>query len=573
MILGLNAYTYCSGAALYDGEVRLVLEEERLNREKKTKAFPRMALEAAALEPGDVECVAFPWDPAKLLWEEAKVLGAGLPRSLQMLRPAADPEGSAALPLFAWTRLPLDVRRHFGGRRPPIRFVGHHRAHACLAFFGSPFEESIVLVADGYGDDCSLSAWLARGTRIELLWRNSFAHSLGLLYGAVTSHLGYRACHDEGKVMALAALGGDGMLADFREIVQLDEAGGPPRLDFSYLNYHRAGELDPFTRKFKDRFGEERGRGERLEPRHADLAAALQWTLEEALLDIARRLRERHGIPNLALAGGVALNCAANGRLARESGFDAIYVPPNPDDGGTPLGAAMLVHLCVNGHPRAEPILHSAFGLEYGAADVGRAAAGHGARPVADPAEAAAALLAEGRTVGWFQGRMEMGPRALGQRSILADPRPPGMKDHLNADVKHREPYRPYAPSVLEEELGAWFPDSPPSPFMSFASSVAADRADQVPAVLHVDGTARVQSVTAAAAPLYHRMIRAFARRTGVPMVLNTSLNDQEPICCSPADAVRMFESTNLDALIVEDALLTAPGVRQPEEEHAGAPA
>jgi carbamoyltransferase len=563
MILGLNAYTYCSAMALYDGGIECCAEEERFNREKKTKDFPSRALLEAAPDgfaPGDVECIAYPWHPRRLLWETAKIVGAGLPASLQLLRPSSDPNGNPALPIHAHLRLGRDAAAHFHGRRPPIAYVPHHLAHAALAFFGSPFDEAVVLVADGFGDDCSISAWLGRDTTLRPLIRNRLTDSLGILYSCVTLHLGYATGSDEGKVMALAALGTDRFHDRFAEIVAPAPDGGL-RFDRSYVNWHKAGELRPFASKFVDAFGPARGAGEPLEQRHYDLASALQHTLEESVLHIASTLRRRHGVADLALAGGVMLNCTANGRLARESGFERVFVPPNPDDGGAALGAAMWVHHGDRRRPRELVIDTASYGSACRPAAVRAAVRGRRAARLNDPAETAAALIADGHTVGWCEGRMEMGPRALGHRSLLADPRRPEMKHHLNQCVKHREGYRPYAPSILEEEAAGWFPGTPPSPFMNFSSRVAAGREGDVPAVLHVDGTARLQTVSARHSPTYHALIRAFERRTGVPMVLNTSLNDQEPICRTAEDAVRCFDRTELDALVVEDQLLLAPHV------------
>jgi carbamoyltransferase len=556
MILGLSAYAHNSGLALYDGRVHLSVEEERFDRRKKSGAFPRRSLAAAhamGLTPSDVEAIAYPWSPRHFVRSYLRVFTNDLPYSLALLRPKSSPNLNVLSGLRMATLLRRDVRGGVG-RVPPLRFVEHHRAHAACAFFNSPYDEALVLVVDAYGDRCSVSAFLGQGTELREVYGNSFLNSLGVLYSCVTQHVGYRTLHDEGKVMALASMGTDALYPEFRKIVQLGDDGAF-QFDFSYLNYHRAGEARPFSEKFTRIFGPARRPEEPIGQRDMDLAAALQRVLEETLLHIVGALRRRYPVRYLAYAGGVALNCVANGRLAREAGFDGVFVPPNPDDGGVPLGAAMYYHHAVLGRPRLAPLVHPFHGTEYGGDDADRALAGLPFRRVEDPAEEAAALLAEGRTVAWFQGRMEMGPRALGNRSILADPRPDGMRDHLNRNVKHREEYRPYAPSILAEAAGRWFPDAPPSPFMSFAGRIDPQYQTRVPAVIHVDGTARLQTVQADAHPLYHRLISAFARRTGVPLVLNTSLNDSTPICATPEDAVACFRGTNLDALVVGDRL------------------
>lgn len=563
MILGLNAFSNNAGIALYDGKIDLCVEEERFNREKKTKDFPHQALSATIpdqLTASDVELIAWPWSPRRLVREGGRLVLGRPPQSLQLLRPAANPNGCTAMPLLRAIRLRHDLSRHFTERVPPVRFVEHHRAHACLGFFSSPFDDALILVADGYGDSCSISVWRGQGNDLRCVYRNQLVESLGLLYSSVTLHLGYRTVHDEGKVMALASLGSDELVPEFSKIICRAQ-DGTVHFDFSYLNYQRSGELRPFTRKFVERFGPPRRPGEPLEQRHADLAAALQASLEASLLHIVRHLSAQHSVENLALVGGVALNCVANGRLAREGGFSNVFVPPNPDDGGATLGAAMYAHHCVRGRDRQGPINHAFYGPDHSESEIDRAIAGRPSLRLLDPAERAATLVAAGHTVGWFQGRMEMGPRALGHRSILADPRRADMKNHLNRNVKHRESYRPYAPSILEDAATEWFPGTPPSPYMSFASEVAAKRAHEVPAVLHVDNTARVQTVAAQDNELFHRLISAFAQKTGVPMVVNTSLNDSEPICCTPSDAVRCFDRTNLDALILGDTLVAAPAV------------
>ena len=438
--------------------------------------------------------------------------------------------------------------------------VAHHDAHAACAFFSSDFDDALVLVADAFGDECSISAYVGRDGTVEQVYRNRLVASLGVLYSCVTLYLGYKTVLDEGKVMALASYGTDAYVDEFRRIVELRD-DGTVDLDWSWINFHRAGEIRPFTKRFEEAFGPPRKPDEPLEQRHKDLAFALQRRTEDALLHLARSLREKHGARNLAFAGGVAMNCVSAGRMARECGFDATFVPANPDDGGTPLGAAMWHAHCTLARPRGQSVPSAAVGLAFDEARVSSALGGREHVVVDDPAEEAAALLAAGRTVGWFQGRMEIGPRALGNRSLLADPRDPGMQDHLNANVKHREPYRPYAPSVLDEAVAEWYPDSPYSPFMSFTSRVAPEHAEEVPAVTHVDGTARVQSVREDVAPDYHRLISAFARRTGVPLVLNTSLNDREPICATPEDALRCFDGTQLDALLMGDRLVLREGV------------
>ncbi|MFL5884148.1 MAG: carbamoyltransferase, partial [Thermoleophilaceae bacterium] len=531
MLLGVNAYSNNAGMALFDGEIALVQEEERFNRKKKTHDFPHLSLDNAAPDGfgSDIEAVCFPWDPRRFIRTYMRVLADEFPQSFQLLLPASSREDNSMLPVRAMFRMRGHLRKHFDVKVPEVHFVEHHKAHAAVAFYGSGFDDALILVADAFGDKCSVSAFVGEGDHIDEIHQNRLMDSLGVLYSCVTAHLGYLTVLDEGKVMALASYGTDAFVDEFKQIIK-PLPGGEIEFDYSWLNYHRAGEIRPFTRKFEEAFGPARKAGEPIEQRHKDLARALQATVEEALLHLVAGLKEQSGKRNLAYAGGVAMNCVAAGRLARELGFEAMYIPPCPDDGGVQLGAAMWHHCMTLGRPRGAAIDAASLGAEYGESEIDSAIGGRRHVSVDDPAEEAAALIEQGKVVGWFQGRMEAGPRALGNRSILADPRRGEMQDHLNAKVKHREMYRPYAPSVLDEAVKEWYPDSPYSPFMSFTSTVRADRAERVPAVTHVDGTARVQSVRADVAPLYHRLISSFARRTGVPLVLNTSLNDKEPI-------------------------------------------
>lgn len=558
MILGVNAYYHNAGVGAYeDGRVSAAVEEERFDRVKKSSAFPRLSLAylgELGLAASGIERVAFPWVPRHFIGTYANVVRDNFPRSLQLLHPAASSESNASMPLKAAFQLGRDLRKELGGS-PSVRYVGHHWAHAALAFFGSPFDESLVLVSDGVGDACTTSAYIGSGNSLRQVYRNDFMDSLGVLYSCVTKHLGYRTIHDEGKIMALASYGSDRYLDEFSRIFEFRD-DGTYTFDRSYLNFQNAGEWKPFSKKFEERFGRARHADEPVEQHHMDLAAALQGSLERCLCTLVSGLARKHGQDRLAFAGGVAMNCVTNGLLARDLGLQEVYVPPNPDDGGVSLGAAMYVHHCDLDRPRGEPVTSASHGPGFTEAEVEAALRGRPYRRVEDPAETAAALLAEGLTVGWFRGRLEMGPRALGNRSLLADPRREDIREHLNSSVKHREWFRPYAPSVLEEGVDEYFVRCPASPFMSFASEVREEHRASVPGIVHVDGTARLQTVSGDVVPDYHRLISAFQRRTGIPMVLNTSLNDQEPICCTPADAASCFDRAGFDALVVEDFAL-----------------
>jgi carbamoyltransferase len=398
------------------------------------------------------------------------------------------------------------------------------------------------------GEWTATATWRADRAGLARLSERSYPQSLGKVYAAVTQHLGFRPDADEGKTMGLAPYGRATLLEPFREIVRPDPAR-LYRIDLGAFAYPR-GRTEMAGAAFARRFGPARPPETPIEPRHEDLAYAAQAVLEETLTDVARRLPKGH----LGLAGGLFLNCALNGRLAREAGFDSIFVFPAAGDAGAAAGAAALVA----GMERAE--LPNAFlGDAFDARAIDTALSDRPHR-IGDPAATAAQALAEGKVVGWFQGRMEFGPRALGARSILADPRDPGIKDRLNREVKFREGFRPFAPSVLEEAMGDWFLSPRPSPFMLLTFPVK--RRAEIPGIVHVDGSARVQTVARDVQP-FRALIEAFGARTGIPMVLNTSFNVRgEPIVRTPAEAITCFDRTGMDVLVMGDRVLEKRGPR-----------
>jgi carbamoyltransferase len=549
-VLGFNSTHDASVALLRDGRILWALEEERLSRRKHHHGFPELALRfvlrAEGIRFSDVEHVAFYWNPWKGLFRFGGHFLAHLPRSLAYARvqPAIWRE---------FATLPRRLRRDLGfqGR---FHFVDHHLAHAYSAFAPSPFEEASILSVDGTGE--WTTTLLARGDArgVRSVRRIGYPHSIGKVYEAVTQYLGFRPLCDEGKVMGLAAYGGDRFVEDFREILAVNGSGSL-RVDRSFFRYH-LGAPEKFSPRLEERFGARRAMDADapIEAHHRDVAFALQARTEEALLALAEHLHRTEGGDALCLAGGVALNCVANGRLLRESPFREIFIQPAAGDSGAALGAAMRTHHRVTGEMPRTPLRHVYLGPEYDESDFRHALreAGLSWERPPDIAAACAAELDEGRIVGWFQGRMEYGPRALGNRSILADPRPSGMRDRLNARVKQREAFRPFAPAVLAERASEYFEDARSSPFMLLSFRARPDRREQIPAVVHVDGTARVQTVAPETNPLLHRLIGEFAARTGVPMILNTSFNLRgEPIVCTPADAVRSFVASEMDRLVL----------------------
>ena len=563
-VLGIAARTHDSGIALLqDGIPQLVLEEERFRREKRTKKFPAKGLEAAFDELGlgiaDVDVITIPWDITKLRRALVGLLARRFPLSLSLLLPGARP-GQAGKILVLNRDVVRRLDFHFGpARLPPVVNVGHHDAHAAL-FFASPFESALVLVMDGYGDDASSSAYTGRGNRLARHWSAGILNSVGLVYTFVTEHLGFAPFGDEGKVMALAAFGQDTYVKRFREVIRLTPDGGYD-VDMSYFDYPRFGQLRPFKRKFIDTFGHARAPGEPITDQHRDVAFALQAVTEEVVLHIVRSLLRTFPERDLCMSGGVALNCVANAKVLEETDVRRLWVPPCASDTGAPLGSTLWHHHMQLGHRRQFELKHAYYGLAFTERDIQRSldAAGLQYARCAEPdlLRRVARDLADGKIVGWFQGRFEMGPRALGNRSILADPRRPDIRDQLNAKVKKREPFRPFAPAVLLDRAAEFFEVDQPDPFMTLAPRVRPDKRHLIAAAVHVDGTARIQTVDRATNPRYYGLIEEFGRLTGVPVVLNTSFNVREPIVARPEEAIACYLGTNIDVLVLGDFYVT----------------
>jgi carbamoyltransferase len=530
-VLGLNAVFHDPAAALVvDGRTVAAAEEERFSRRKHGKvavpfstwelpeAAMRWCLHAGGLEPADLDAVAYSYDP-DLAAPEGPDLTQDEWEGLRTLY-------ARRAPLFLRTALPgLDARR--------VRFVAHHVAHAASAHFASPWERSSVLVVDGRGERAShLAGRYGTDGRLEVLAAQALPHSLGLLYEEVTQHLGFRRSSDEYKVMAMASYGRPRFLPELRERVRADGQGG-----FRVDGVDLAALVCAV------------GPGEAWRDEHADLAASVQRRLEEVLLDLARWLHARTGDTRLTMAGGVALNCVANSRVWAEGPFDEVWVQPAAGDAGTALGAAL--HVAHELGDDVRPMATAALGRGWGDAELEerlRVARVPYERP-GDVAEAIAEVLAEDGVVAWYQGRSEYGPRALGHRSLLADPRSHSNLERLN-DIKGREQFRPVAPMVLLERAGEIFDGPVPSPYMLFTHGVRAGWKERIPAVVHVDGTARIQTVDRREEPLMAAVLEAFERRTGVPVVVNTSLNTAgRPMVDDPRDALECFGSAPVDAL------------------------
>ncbi|HLU43614.1 MAG TPA: carbamoyltransferase C-terminal domain-containing protein [Natronosporangium sp.] len=592
-VLGLNQHHDAAAALVKDDQIVAFIEEERVTRVKHDGRFPgnaaRACLEMAGITLGDVDHVAYFWQARKELAHAVRHFVTHLPDTLAVFRNDGGNYTDRAQGLVSTLRsggsqshpddyhvggaLLLHLRRSFsigrmlkealdyqGPTKFKVHLIDHHYAHAASAYFLSPFDRAAIITWDGIGSD-GTSTYLAvgEGDRIRDVRRVKFPHSLGAMYACVTGYLGFHPARDEGKVMGLAAYGRPTYLEEMRQLVRLLPEGRY-ELDLSWFRHHATGKHQ-MSQKFIDRFGPPRPRTREAVPQHyADIAYGLQKVLEEVGLHVARWLQAETGMRNLATAGGVALNSVMNGRIFLETPFEEFFAQPAAADDGSALGAALAVSVGKGaGRPRGEYIF---LGPSYDEAEMEKALAEAGL-PYQRPesiTEATARALADGKIVGWFQGRMECGPRALGNRSILADPRGKDTKDRLNEKVKHREPFRPFAPSCLAEKAGEYFASGYPSPVMLLVFDVLEHQREKVPAITHADGTARVQTVTREENPLYYELISKFEELTGVPMVVNTSFNDnEEPIVCTPADAVSCFLRTGMDALALGPFFVEKP--------------
>jgi len=566
LVLGLSNMRDAAAAVVSDGRIVAAAEEERFVRQKHVTALPiqaiRYCLREAEVSLRDVEAIVVPWK-YWVIGRRARLALTAMVRSPQLFRVkgarSLERAGGEWKELF---RLGRELTQRVGsiGGRP--MFLDHHLCHAASSFLVSPFERAAILVVDGASEaDTTLMA-MGEGQQITLLDRTPLPHSLGQFYAAMTAFLGFRPDQDEYIVMGLAASGEPTFAATFRREVLRLLPQGRFELNTRLLDFHLA-RVGLFVEEFVRLFGPPRRPADELTQRHRDLAASAQLMLEEVLLHLGRRLRSLTTAESLCLAGGVAYNCVANSRLRAELGFQRVYVPPAAGDSGAALGAA-LWWTARRGGGVSRPSMRSAYLGPQFDEQACRAALARERMTAESVAEARlyeliAAELARGRLVFWYQGRMEWGPRALGNRSLLADPRREDMRELINSKVKHRESFRPFAPSVLDGRAREFFDLPAASPFMQFTVRVKASAKGIIPAVTHVDGTARVQTVTRDANQRFYDLLAAFDRLTGVPVLLNTSFNVQEPIVCSPDDAVRCFLRTQVDWLVLGNLLVGRP--------------
>ncbi len=573
-ILGLNAYHGDSSAALIkDGVLLAAIEEERLRRVKHWAGLPteaiRFCLEEAGIELKDVDHIAIGRDPKAHFGQKLAFAIKRRPSIASLVDRAKNLAKVGGLAEALAAEFPGTTAAEVHKK---IKNVEHHKAHLASAFFVSPFEESAVLSVDGMGDFTSTMWGVGRGNKMQILGSIHYPHSLGFLYTAITQYLGFLKYGDEYKVMGLSGFGTPRYLQEFRKIIAL-KPQGRFELNLDYFKHHTEGVAmtweggEPligamYSKKLEELFGPARAYEDPLTKHHEDIAASLQAVYEETLFHILANLYALTKSDTLSFAGGTAQNSLANGRIRSATAFKNIYIPPAGHDAGTAIGAAYFAWHEMLGTPREvrEPnrsfVMRSPFwGAQWRDSDIEAALANAGlkAKRISDDELflRVAKLIADGNIVGWFQGRTEWGPRALGNRSIVANPAFPEIKERMNVKIKKREPFRPFAPSILEERVGEYFTQEYPVPFMEKVYAIRKEAQAKIPAVVHVDGTGRLQSVSRDVNERYYRLIEAVGAITGVPIVLNTSFNENEPIVNRPEEAVNCYLRTQMDVLVL----------------------
>lgn len=558
IILGLNYYFHDSTACIVkDGILIAAIEEERLNRDKHTQAFPELAikrcLDSAGLSYTDIDHIAVSIKPTTN-WSNKL--------SFLLRRP------HLFMPFFGHHVVNAYAKqRRFkiwcnkiwkDGKKPQIHFIKHHLTHVAGSFFVSPYEKAALIGIDGSGEWATTWLGYGDGISVEQFSESFFPNSLGSFYETVTQFCGFKPNYDEGKTMGLAPMGDPSVYKDeVDKMIRVDNKGRL-KVDLSYFNFQYLTK-DLYSKKFLKIFGEPRASDGEFKDNHLNAAAAFQHVLENKVLEMCHILHEKTKADYLVISGGVSLNSVMNGRIVRETPFKDVYVMPAAGDNGTAIGAAYYLYNGLQKNPRVFVHDDPYIGTKYSNEDIKKAIDGAKlkAQYVEDASEVAATLLEKGKIIGWFQGAMEIGPRALGNRSILANPSYPDMKRKINAEVKHREAYRPFAPSALVESYKDYFDLEVEAPFMLKVCNVLKDKQAIIPSITHVDGSARLQTVNKKTNPKYHSLIYKLGEKTGVPVVLNTSFNIQgEPVVESPKDALRCFYSTGLDALVIGNYVL-----------------
>ncbi|MBD0371751.1 MAG: carbamoyltransferase [Pyrinomonadaceae bacterium] len=563
-ILGLTTLGDSAATLICDGEIVAAVEEERFTRIKHYSGFPYNAvqycLDEARIKISDVAHVALYWKPWVLRHKALQTLKSAV-ISRDMFKARVDrgvtQVGESYLGMLAH---PKRIRQHFGPSKFRFHFLEHHQCHAASAFFVSPFEKAAIMTWDGTGEDTTTLFSQGNDNELRVLRRIKLPHSLGQFYSAVTNFLGFDMfAGDEWKVMGLVAYGKPEYYDFFRERVLSLDGHHDFRVNIRVLDHHLAKRYK-FAEEIVKALGPPRRPDEELTERHWNIAASAQRVLEDTALHLVREMHEQTGEENLCMAGGVAFNSVMNGRIMSESPFKRFFIQPAAGDAGCSLGAALLVHHRLLKQPRKFRMEHAYYGPSFSAEACAAALRAAGlpfeTLPDEELLPRLARLIADGSIIGWFQGRMEFGPRALGNRSFLADPRRADMRDLLNKKVKLREWFRPLAPSMREEVSQEFFAKPHYDPFMITVVSVVEEKRALIPAVVHVDGTARPQTVSRKTNPRYWQLISEFEKLTGIPMLLNTSFNIQEPIVCQPEDAIKTFNNASFDALVLENHLV-----------------
>ena len=570
-ILGLNAYHADSSAAIFkDGVLIAATEEERFRRIKHWAGFPSQAVQFCLREAGitlnEVEYVCIGRDPKAKFWNKVSFVLKNVAKKNTLIRDRLKNSkkiASIEQELAAISGLTVAVIK------PKIRNVEHHRSHLASAFFASPFEESAILSIDGSGDFTTTMIAIGKGNQIEVLDSVDFPVSAGLFYTAFTQYLGFPHYGDEYKVMGLAPYGNPVYVEQLRKILHFNTNGlfswdadyfaDPMQIKLDYST-HVPLISTLYGKKIPETFGPARKPGEELTQKHKDLASSVQKVCEELILHILNHLQKRTGLKNVCIAGGVAQNSVANGKVLEHTAFENLYIPSAGHDAGISMGCALYAYHHILKKPRGPAIYSACTGSRFTNDEIESFLRGRGIvytkledGPLFD--KITDKLIQPG-VVGWFTGRAEFGPRALGARSILADPRNAQAKDLLNSKIKRRESFRPFAPSILKEHTLAWFEKDGDVPFMEKVFPIRKEKRAEIPAVTHVDGTGRLQTVTEEVSPRYYRLIERFRQKTGVPILLNTSFNENEPIVNTPEEALDCFLRTQMDMLVLENCLV-----------------
>ena len=574
IILGINAYhADASAAILVNGKLIAATEEERFTRTKHWAGFPVQAIAFCLHEAGvtlqDVDFICIGRDPKAKF---NKKMAFMLQSPLAVLKYAVNRLGNARkIKSIAQELQKVDPTLSMAALEAKIQNVEHHRSHLASAFYPSPFEEAAILSIDGAGDFTTTMLARGKGTHIEVLEDIDFPHSVGVFYSAMTQLLGFPYYGDEYKVMGLAPYGEPKYIDELRDVVKLIP-GGLFELNLSYFQsphkgyVHYSDDFLPmvkslFNEKMEAKFGKVRSKNEELTQYHKDLAASVQRYTEEIIFHVLTYLHHKTGLTKVCIAGGVAQNSVANGKITRNTPFTEVYIPSAGHDAGISMGSAYWVHHMVAKQKRSEPVFNANTGAQFSnefiKAECERLNLTYRELPDAELYPEIVACLTDGGVVGWFNGRAEFGPRALGGRSIIADPRRNDAKEILNLKIKRRESFRPFAPSILKEEVSKWFELDEPVPFMEKVFPIRKEKQAEIPAVTHADGSGRLQSVDAAVSPRYHALISEFFKQTGVPILLNTSFNENEPIVNAPAEAIDCYLRTSMDMLVMENIVIS----------------